>query len=134
MGRQWSGGKGARRNRCRGAAFSKTRFGLTGVGVLADPKMSPANLGSNARIASAIGGGLLMSIAMLRPVRPHALFAIGGAVLLHRALTGYCPVVARLRHGRRDASIDRASDDSFPASDPPAWTPTSALGSPDSPG
>jgi hypothetical protein len=96
------------------------------------------NIGDEERVVSGLGGALLLGYALARPSLLSTLFAVGGALLLERGLTGSCAIYRALgvstrsekrpRYGKRGAhsivdEIERAAEGSFPASDPPSWTP-----------
>jgi len=87
------------------------------------------NLGTFERIGSTLMGMALISRALGRPSLGRLALAISGAALLQRGLTGHCAAYQRLgistalREEPEFDTVSRASDDSFPASDPPSWTP-----------
>jgi len=91
------------------------------------------NIGESERWASGIAGGLLLACG-LRNVSSFTgvgLLAVGGG-LLYRAVSGNCALYRALgidrssMDQRPEDPMDVSSEDSFPASDPPAWTSAAA--------
>lgn len=96
------------------------------------------NLDKNERLISLAAGALMVVYGVIRLPITAVMALIGGAYLLYRAIKGYCPIYAQLGLDQRhkptptrmvktadrhyDDPVDTALHQTFPTSDPPAWT------------